>query len=62
MKIIFLIIIFRDLKPENILFETKNEDSTLKIIDFGTSKIFNKKTSMHQQFGTVTKFTSYYLI
>ena len=29
----------RDLKPENFLFETKDEDSDLKIIDFGLSKI-----------------------
>jgi len=29
----------RDLKPENFLFETKKEDSDLKIIDFGLSKI-----------------------
>lgn len=29
----------RDLKPENFLFETKEEDSDLKIIDFGLSKI-----------------------
>ena len=29
----------RDLKPENFLFETKKEDSNLKVIDFGMSKI-----------------------
>lgn len=29
----------RDLKPENFLFETKEEDSDLKIIDFGLSKV-----------------------
>lgn len=31
----------RDLKPENFLFETKDNDSDLKIIDFGLSKIVN---------------------
>ena len=31
----------RDLKPENFLFETKDQDSELKIIDFGLSKIIN---------------------
>jgi len=29
----------RDLKPENFLFETDADDSDLKIIDFGLSKI-----------------------
>ena len=32
----------RDLKPENILFLTKAEDSQIKIIDFGLSKIFGE--------------------
>jgi len=31
-------IVHRDLKPENILFETKDEDSPLKIIDFGLAR------------------------
>jgi calcium-dependent protein kinase len=30
----------RDLKPENFLFLTKAEDSPLKVIDFGLSKVF----------------------
>lgn len=34
-------IIHRDLKPENILYETEEEDSLLKIADFGVSKILN---------------------
>jgi calcium-dependent protein kinase len=29
----------RDIKPENILFSASSPDSTLKIIDFGRSKI-----------------------
>lgn len=31
----------RDLKPENILFSTIEENSPLKLIDFGLSKVFN---------------------
>jgi len=33
-------IVHRDLKPENFLFETDEDDSDIKIIDFGLSKIF----------------------
>lgn len=32
----------RDLKPENFLFETGDENSDLKIIDFGLSKIIKQ--------------------
>ena len=35
----------RDLKPENFLFETKKEDSDLKIIDFGLSKIIKSNST-----------------
>jgi calcium-dependent protein kinase len=35
----------RDLKPENILFSTIEEDSPLKLIDFGLSKVFNSEGS-----------------
>jgi len=31
-------IVHRDLKPENFLFKTKDEDSPIKIIDFGLSR------------------------
>ena len=34
-------IVHRDLKPENFLYSNKDEDSELKIIDFGLSKILN---------------------
>ena len=34
-------IVHRDLKPENFLFVSKDDDSDLKIIDFGLSKIMN---------------------
>ena len=32
----------RDLKPENFLFETKDDSSDLKVIDFGLSKILDQ--------------------
>jgi serine/threonine protein kinase len=35
-------IVHRDLKPENILFETTDEDSPVKIIDFGLSRRHNE--------------------
>jgi calcium-dependent protein kinase len=38
-------VVHRDLKPENILFETKYENSPIKIIDFGISKNLNKINS-----------------
>jgi serine/threonine protein kinase len=31
-------IVHRDIKPENILFDTPDEDSTVKLIDFGLSR------------------------
>jgi len=33
-------IVHRDLKPENILYLNEEEDSPLKVIDFGTAKQF----------------------
>lgn len=46
-------IIHRDLKPENILYESDDEDSPLKIIDFGTSVIYNPNKKMEENVGTV---------
>ena len=37
----------RDLKPENFIYATKDEDSDIKIIDFGLSKIFDPTTQGH---------------
>ena len=49
----------RDLKPENFLLLTKDDDSPLKVIDFGLSTMFNekegniKKQAMKTKAGTV---------
>lgn len=32
----------RDLKPENLLYLNKNEDSPIKVIDFGLSRLFSQ--------------------
>ena len=37
----------RDLKPENILFLSKDENSPIKVIDFGLSKIFGEIAPIH---------------
>ena len=44
----------RDLKPENLLFLNKNEDSPLKIIDFGLSQIYKDTGKMNSRVGTVS--------
>jgi calcium-dependent protein kinase len=51
-------IIHRDLKPENILFTGENLDKNvkMKIVDFGTAKIFNKKNQENKVIGS-----SYYI-
>ena len=42
----------RDLKPENIIFESKDEDSELKLIDFGLSRKYFMNEKMHTILGT----------
>jgi calcium-dependent protein kinase len=43
----------RDIKPENILFSSIDDDKTVKLIDFGLSKIFNPHEAMASIVGTV---------
>lgn len=45
-------VVHRDLKPENLLFTTKNPDAKLKLIDFGTSALFDKTKKMKGIIGT----------
>ena len=42
----------RDLKPENILFETLEQDSEIKLIDFGLSRKYYINEKMHTILGT----------
>ncbi|XP_066370570.1 calcium and calcium/calmodulin-dependent serine/threonine-protein kinase isoform X3 [Miscanthus floridulus] len=46
-------IIHRDLKPENCLFSDKNEDSTLKIMDFGLSSVEDFSDPIVTLFGSI---------
>lgn len=56
-------IVHRDLKPENFLYETKEDNSDIKIIDFGLSKIFKPGTTkvnkMTTKAGTVSNLLCY---
>ena len=45
-------IVHRDLKPENLLFENESPDASLKLIDFGTSRIINHEKKMKKLIGT----------
>ena len=42
----------RDLKPENLLYLNKNENSPIKVIDFGMSKRFTHEKFMNEKVGT----------
>lgn len=45
-------IVHRDLKPENLLLDKEGPDATLKVIDFGTSAIFDHKQRLSHKYGT----------
>lgn len=45
----------RDLKLENILYINSNQDSQIKIIDFGFSKIFWKNDTIDETVASITK-------
>ena len=35
-------IVHRDMKPENLIFDTDKKNASIKVIDFGTSRKFDK--------------------
>jgi calcium-dependent protein kinase len=45
-------IIHRDLKPENILLEQNKEFDQMKIIDFGTSLVYDPSRTLDEKLGT----------
>jgi calcium-dependent protein kinase len=45
-------IVHRDLKPENILFKSPEDDSEVKVIDFGLSNRFQESTNLTTMVGT----------
>ena len=45
-------VVHRDIKPENILFHTEDADSSIVIIDFGTSRTFKRGKKMKKVLGT----------
>ena len=49
-------IVHRDLKPENLLYESRDANSNLKVIDWGSSRKYNPNIPM-----TKSKGTPYYI-
>jgi len=45
-------IVHRDLKPENILYESLEDNSNIKVIDFGASNVFRANEKMGKLVGT----------
>jgi serine/threonine protein kinase len=46
----------RDLKPENILMVDLGDESELKIVDFGLSKIIGPNETSLDPFGTLVNY------
>ena len=44
----------RDLKPENVLMTSCDEDSDIRILDFGLSKILGSNEKCNEPYGTLT--------
>ena len=44
---------YSDIKPENLIFDSPEEKSNLRVIDFGTSRRIRKGEKLQLQYGTV---------
>lgn len=40
-------VVHRDLKPENVLYESNKSDALLKVVDFGTSIVYDTAQKMN---------------
>ena len=47
-------VVHRDLKPENVLMTSNDEDSDIRILDFGLSKILGPYEKCDEPYGTLT--------
>ena len=47
-------IVHRDLKPENVLMTSKEDDSDIRILDFGLSKMIGPNEKCTEPYGTLT--------
>ena len=47
-------VIHRDLKPENVLLTSSSDDSDIRILDFGLSKISTPNEKCTEPYGTLT--------
>ena len=47
-------IVHRDIKPENILMTDESEESDIKLVDFGLSKIIGPNELCNEPFGTLS--------
>jgi serine/threonine protein kinase len=46
----------RDLKPENILMTDKTDNASVKLLDFGLSKIIGPSETANEPYGTLVKY------
>ena len=55
-------VVHRDLKPENVLMTSTDEDSDIRILDFGLSKILGPYEKCDEPYGTLTGVMTYLMV